>query len=109
MNKISIKILIGIILGFIIYFAASAETSSFPFISLFLFPLWGVGTVFAFRSVLRLLKSIIDSAFKISIISWLSLGSGIIGLILLVVTTMAMITFAWIYGYYVMYQEIHSL
>ena len=106
MHKVIIKISIGCIIGCILFF--SIESGQKSLASFILYAIWSIGVIFGFKKGLHVLKSIIDSSFKISIISWISVGTGMVGLFLLVSIILLMLCFGWSYGYYVLYMDLKS-
>ena len=108
MYKLFFKIAGGVLLGVMLCAYAYSEAAiSFPTICLFL--LWGVGIVYGFRIFLRWLGTAMQSAMQLSIISALSFGTGIIGLIVLIFVAVAILAFGWIYGIYLLIRDIIAI
>ena len=99
------KIIGGSLLGLVI--AAFAEMSSGLEMAFMI--LWGLGIVFAFRSHLRMMANLMRSAMQLSIIAFLSFGSGFLGFLLLLVVFLFNLIIGWVYGIYLMIRELIGL
>ena len=101
MYKICIKAGIGALVGIIIFcLMCSPGVSSLS--SFALCVLWGIGTIYGIRALMKVLMNILNSSMQLSVISALSLGTGIIGLIILIVGLFGIISIGWLYGIYLL-------
>lgn len=104
MGKIILRTICGIILGYIIY-QWTQSSSSVDYPSLVLFA-WGIGFANAFSFNLNLLGKAFSWATNLGILSFLSFGSGMLGLIALVFMLGVVLAFGWLYGWYVLIRDI---
>ena len=97
----------GILLGMFVYCAVYASAPSAALLLLML--LWGIGMVQAFPSQIRMLKGLMTSALQLSVISWLSFGTGFLGLLLLLVVVSFNLLIGWMYGLYLFVVDLKSV
>lgn len=107
MSKFIAKTVGGILLGMFVYGGAYASApGAAPFV---LMLLWGIGTVQAFPSLIRGLKGLLTSALQLSVISWLSFGTGFLGFLLLLVAVFFCLFIGWVYGLYLFIIDLKSV
>ena len=70
---------------------------------------WGLGMSFAFKTHLRWLGSALRSATQLSVISFLSFGTGLLGFLLLIVVLIFNITLGWLYGIFIFVRDLITL
>ena len=97
----------GILLGMFVYCAVYESAPGAA--GLILMLLWGIGMVQAFPSQIRMLKGLMASALQLSVISWLSFGTGFLGLLLLLVVVSFNLIIGWMYGLYLFIVDLKSL
>jgi len=105
MGKIIFKTIIGLIIGLVIYFSVYLD-GGLSIGVLLLCIIWSIGTVYSIKLLVHSLLTILNSSMQLSIISALSFGSGIIGLILLIIGLGIIISFGWIYGLYILVKDL---
>ena len=71
--------------------------------------LWGVGIAFAFRTHLRWLGGTMRWAMQLSVITYLSFGTGFLGFLLLLCVLVFNLTIGWLYGIYLLLRDIITL
>ncbi len=97
----------GILLGMFVYCSVYASAPSAALLILML--LWGIGIVQAFPSQIRMMKGLLTSALQLSVISWLSFGTGILGFLLLLIVVIFNLTIGWVYGIYLFIVDLKSV
>ena len=97
----------GILLGMFVYCTAYESAPGALFLILTL--LWGIGTVQAFPSQIRMLKGLMTPALQLSVISWLSFGTGFLGLLLLLAVVSFNLLIGWMYGVYLFIVDLKSV
>lgn len=100
MSKILLKVMLGMFAGAML-FSASPPASS-----IVLCALWGVGVVYGFRAYLTWLSGAMNTALKLSVIAWLSFGTGLLGFLLLLIVLMFVLTVGWLYGWYLLIKDV---
>lgn len=105
MLKILIRSLLGGIVGFVIclWFA---ENSSYDTGRVILWIAWGIGMGNSIRPCLRMLERTLNWAASLSIISFFSFGTGIIGLVLIVLMLSAVLSVGWLCGWVVLIRDV---
>ncbi len=109
MGKIILKGVLGLVIGVLVYSAAAASAGGGNVLALLLLVLWGIGFVYAFLPVMGWIKGVLNATLKITVISFLSCGTGILGLLLLIILLMGILAVGWIYGMYLMVKDILAL
>ncbi len=105
MWKVILKFIGGILIGSILFSFISVEQAA-GFSEWILFNLWGVGIVGGFREYLTWLSAGLDSSLKLGILTWISFGSGVIGLVLFVLILGFVLTIGWVYGWVRLLREL---
>lgn len=97
MAKVIVKIAIGLIWGVLAYsILASEGFSGFGFMLLDL--LWGVGIAYGAKIFIGWMRNALVSSMHMSVISWLSFGTGILGFFLLLIILAFVLLLGWLYG-----------
>lgn len=105
MAKQIIKISIGILLGILVYLCLISEgLSGFGYLVLDL--AWGVGIVYGGKIFVGWMRNALVSSMHMSVISWMSFGTGILGVILLLLILFFVLLFGWLYGWYLLIHDI---
>lgn len=107
MIKVIIKLVLGILLGFIL-FAIFKANGVFTGNEWAFFMLWGVGIIGGFREYISWLAGTLNASLRLGFLAWLSFGSGVIGFIFLVFALMFILMIGWIYGWYLLIREFLS-
>lgn len=68
--------------------------------------LWSLGTVFGFLHHLRVIVRMLDPSLKLSVISFLSFRSGLLGSFPLIIYIVYAMALGWIHGLMLMVKEI---
>ena len=71
--------------------------------------LWSLGTVFGFLYHIRVIVRMLDPSLKLSVISFLSFRSGLLGSLPLFIYIMYALVLGWIHGLILMVREIAGL
>lgn len=105
MSKIILRSGLGALFGLVIYaLIASSQGGSFG--ELMLFVSWGIGMANSFSVNLRLLGGAFRWATNLGILSYLSFGSGVFGIIALLFMLCIVLGFGWIYGWFLLVRDI---
>lgn len=105
MAKQIIKIAIGVFLGILDYFCLISEgLSGLGYLVLDL--AWGVGIVYGGKVFIGWMRSALVSSMHMSVISWMSFGTGILGFILLLLVLLFVLLLGWFYGLYMLIHDI---
>lgn len=105
MVKIILRTILGAALGYVIY-SCALSSGSLSSGQLFLMLAWGIGIGNSFFFNLSLLGGAFRWATNLSILSFFSFGSGIFGIIALVFMLGVVLSFGWIYGWYILIRDI---
>ena len=97
MKDIIRRTIIGVMIGIILVLLIADQHSITSTESIIIL-MWCVGTANAFRYHISLLARLLNPGLKLSIISYLSFGSGILGFIPIAAFLIYIITLGWIYG-----------
>lgn len=109
MSKIIIKVILGVVLGILFISFMSQQQSAVDTFQGILLVLWGIGIVYGFRHYLSWMGKTLNSSMQLSVISWMSFGSGLLGFILLVLVLTFILVFGWMYGIYLLIKDIIAL
>ena len=105
MGKLVFRTVLGAILGFAVYsWAISVEGQDFR--QLLLLLAWGIGIGNSFSFNLSLLGGAFHWAANLSILSFFSFGSGMFGIIALVLMLGFVLSLGWIYGWYILIRDV---
>ena len=107
MGKIIIRSILGAILGYVIY-SLAFSTEGHDAGQLMLMLAWGIGIGNSFSFNLGLLSGAFQWATNLSILSFLSFGSGMFGIIALVIMLGIVLSLGWIYGWYILIRDVIS-
>lgn len=103
MALIIVKVVIGIIVGIAAFpFAQEAMYIN----SVILCILWGVGIIYSLGSYLSWMRSALTASFQLSVMSWMTFGTGLLGFIALTFMLAFVIVIGWIYGWYRLIRDI---
>ena len=105
MLKIILRSILGAVLGFALY-SWSLESTSSDIGLLFLLLAWGIGMGNSAILCLRLLGNALNWATNLSIISFLSFGTGVLGFVLLIIVLGFVLTIGWIGGWFVLIRDL---
>lgn len=105
MLKIIIRSVLGAILGFILY-SWSLESSSPDAGYMFLLVAWGIGMGNSITFCLRILGSALNWAANLSIISFFSFGTGIIGFVIFIIILSVVLSIGWLGGWFVLIRDV---
>lgn len=105
MGRIIIRTILGVILGYAIY-SWILSTGGSGDSNLLLMLAWGVGIGNSFSFNLSLLGGAFHWAANLSILSFFSFGSGLFGIIALVLMLGVVLSFGWIYGWYILIRDL---
>lgn len=101
------KTIASLFLGLIIGVAAASDGASGGIILAMM--VWCLGMSFAIRSHLAWLSHIMHSAMQLSIISFLSFGTGFLGFLLLFLVVVFNLSLGWIYGIFLFFRDLIAL
>lgn len=105
------KLVLGIIIGCVVTMLLTSEADlsvGMQFqTSLFIIS-WMIGLVYSARNYLGKLNKLLNPSLKLSVISFLSFGSGFWGAMLLIGYVLYIITFGWLYGWYMLIVDVAS-
>lgn len=97
MKNIIKRTSIGIVIG-IILVSLMNEQHAITSIESILVLLWCIGTMNSLKYHLSLFGKLLNPGLKLSVISYLSFGSGFLGFIPITVFVVYVFTLGWIYG-----------
>lgn len=106
MWKIILRSVLGLAAGIAVYSIASE--GAFELGRLLFFLAWGIGMGNSFSFNLMLMGRVFNWATNLSILSFLSFGSGIFGIVALVVLLGVVLSVGWVYGWYVLVRDLIS-
>jgi len=113
MKRVIFRVAIGTIFGIallqMVSVAIGMQGSSISFTAVLCLVSWSIGIVYSSRHYLRKLNSLLNPALKISIISWLSIKTGSLGMLMIIIYVMYILTLGWIYGWYLLIRDIRIL
>lgn len=97
MASVIVRTLVGILLG-VFLTPIAREVFALPPEGVYLVFLWCVGTSGGFPTHIRTLYRLIDPSLSVSVISFLTFGSGLLGFMIIVLYVAYCLAFGWIYG-----------
>ena len=106
MWKIIFRSVLGLAAGIAVYLFATEGV--FQIGELLFFLAWGIGMGNSFTFNLQLLGGAFNGATNLGILSFLSFGSGIFGIIALILMLAVVLSFGWLYGWYVLIRDVIS-
>lgn len=98
-----LKTIGGILLGLLGY--SVGKDSGLAFVGF----LWGLGVVFVFPAYLRVMKRILTPLLHVTLICWLAVGTGILGLIILILVLVFYLVVGWLYGLFLFIRDLIRL
>lgn len=105
MLKIIVRSLLGAIIGFAIY-TWSLENSSSDIGYMFLLIAWGIGMGNSITFCLRLIGNALNWAANLSIISFFSFGTGVIGFVIFILILSFVLSIGWLGGWFVLIRDV---
>lgn len=113
MKRVIFRVAIGVMFGIAILqmvpVAIGTQYSSISFTAVLCLISWSIGIVYSSGYYLRKLNSLLNPALKISIISWLSIKTGSLGMLMIIIYVMYILTLGWLYGWYLLICDIRML
>ena len=97
MKRIILRVIIGFILGGIIY-AVAGNGHTLPAEVVLASLLWGIGFVYAFEFHVNTLMRMLNPGIKLSVISFLTFRNGFMGSIPILIFIAYCFMLGWIYG-----------
>lgn len=94
MVKCLLKAACGLGIGVLIYCGADIGNV----IGLILLLLWGIGMVFGFTTYLSWFQKALPSSLQLGALSLMAVGSGFLGLLIIIILFIFVITLGWMYG-----------
>lgn len=104
-GRIILRTILGAILGFVLY-SCLENANGADIRQLLILIAWGIGIGNSFSFNLSLLGGAFRWATNLSILSFFSFGSGMFGIIALVLMLGVVLSFGWIYGWYILIRDV---
>lgn len=105
MRRIIVRSALGGVLGFAIYIW-SLEESSPDIGHMFLLIAWGIGMGNSITSCLRILSNALKWAASLSIISFFSFGTGVIGFVAIILVFSVVLSIGWLGGWIIFIRDV---
>lgn len=105
MGKVIFRSALGVIIGIMLY--SMLSEGGYPLAeSPLLTILWSIGFTNSFTFNLRLISQALSWSANLGIISFLSFGSGMIGFVVLIIMVGFVLSFGWLYGWYLLVHDL---
>lgn len=105
MLKISVRSLLGAVFGFALY-TWSLENSAPDIGYMLLLIAWGIGMGNSITFCLRILANALNWAANLSIISFFSFGTGVIGFVIFILVLSFVLSIGWLGGWFVLIRDV---
>lgn len=105
MAKLILRSLLGAFVGFAIYYWALEDSPS-DIGHMFLLIAWGVGMGNSITFCLRIITNALNWATNLSIISYFSFGTGIIGIVVFLLVLSFVLSIGWLGGWFVLIRDV---
>lgn len=113
MSRVITRVAIGVMLGITLLQIGTTtigvQDHSMPIITALYLLAWSIGITYSSGYYLRKLNHLLDPALKISIISWLSIKTGSLGMLVIIIYVMYILIFGWLYGWYLLVRDIKMM